>query len=463
MRQSAPPGFLAESLVSTATQPKQFAALLGVRGKTIQWSSILIFGAALLISDFGLFFLQGFLQGGLRHFGQELPPLGFWVQAGAGAALLALCAAVAFRFLKNGLAASAVAAAAYMLLMLPLRFLYFGGPSHPVLIAAGFAWNFLFLGGLVLSVRVVQPLWLALAVGAAVGPLIVQLPHSFLLSRIYSYQLSLEAELANAGMTLVSAALFAGVLWGLRDLAAVAAQEAAEKVTATSAAPASPASSPPPPLPSADTTIEIDRSRLPLYHTLNEFVAAVAARRAAVLRLRLADYADTYQEFVGFAGTSAAPRLLCAGCKKQFPGSFTLRLVAPEVFSGAVVIGASAAGEQFARSLRCPGCGSAEALFVYDTPAAEEITAKDLDALRAYWRHRAQQWWPAQAGRTEAICDSCNSSVARPEGFLVGSSLYCAACCDNTLGGDALARLQKNPDYFGSGELQRARSFARGS
>ncbi|MGH8459631.1 MAG: hypothetical protein ACRESV_09785, partial [Nevskiales bacterium] len=349
------------------------------------------------------------------------------------------------------MAASAVAAIGFVVLMMPFRFLFgLGGSLSPG--AAGFqfagfsfAWNFLFLAGLVFCVRHVQPLGLGLAAGAAAGPLLVQLPRSFALSCTYGYQLSLQGELFNAGFTLISAAAFAAVLWGLRDIAGVAAEEAAAKAVPASAPTRA---SVPPPLPASDSTIEIDRARLPLFHTLNEFVAAVAARRPAALRIRLADYADTYQEYAGFAGAGATPRLLCAGCKKQFPGSFTLRLVAPDIFSGGgVVIGASAAGEQFAQSLRCPGCGSSDALFVSDTPAADDITPEDLDALRAWWRHRAREWWPTQAG-AEAICDSCNSSVSRPEGFLVGSSFYCPACCDSTLGPDAIAKLRQNPNYF---------------
>lgn len=455
--------------MAATTETPSFAALLGVRGKVIHWGSLFSFFAALLISDLGLFFIQGLIHGGLRRF--ELPPGFLWVQAVVSAVLLTACAGVAFRLLKNGLAASAAAALGYVLLMFPVRLLVdrLGGHLNfgqiqPVLAGFSFAWNFLFLGGLVFFVRTTRPLWAALALGAAAGPLLVQLPRSFAYSRLFDYPLSVQAELFNAGFTLVSAALFAGVLWGLHDLAGVVAQDAAAQRPAAAPTPASHRTTPaPPPLPAAaDSTIEIDRARLPLFHSINEFVAEVAARRSAVLRIRLADYAETYQEFVGFAGASATPRLLCAGCKKQFPGSFTLRLVAPDVFSGAVVMGASAVGEQFAQSLRCPGCGSAEAFFVFDTPAADDISARDLNVLRAFWRHRAQEWWPAQA-RSQAICDSCNSSVARPEGFLVGSSLYCPACCDNTLGPNALSKLKQNPDYFGSGELQRARAFARRS
>jgi hypothetical protein len=410
-----------------------------------------------------VYFIQAFSFGGARHF--ELPPFFLWVQAGVDAALLAACAGVAFRFLKNGLAASAVAALAFVVLMIPGRLLIdrLGGHSstvmvQPLVLGFSFAWNFLFLGGLVFFVRVAQPLWAGLALGAAVGPLLVQLPRSFAYSRVLGFPLSVESELMRAGYTLVSAALFSAVVWGMRDLARAVGEEAARKPAAVPGASSARVAAGPPPLPAGDATVEIDRARLPLFHTLNEFVAAVAARRAAVLRIRLADYAEAYQEFVGFAGTSASPRLLCAGCKQQFPGSFTLRLVAPEVFSGAVVMGASAAGEQFAKTLRCPACGSSEALFVSDAPAAEAITPKDLEALRAYWRHRAQEWWAAQ-GRSDAVCDSCNSSISRPDGFLVASSLYCPACCDDTLGPGALEKLRQDPNYFGSGELQRARSF----
>ena len=355
--------------MARTTETRSFAAVLGVRSQEIHWGSLFSFFAALLLSDVGVYLIQSVIHGGVRHL--ELPPLGLWVQAVVAAVLLAACAGVAFRLLQNGLAASAVAALGYVVLMFTVRFLMdrlpgqlSSGQPHLLLLGFSFAWNFLFLGGLVFFVRVAQPLWAGLALGAGVGSLLLQLPRSFAYSRLFDYPLSVQGELMRAGYTLVSAAVFAGVLWGLRDLAGVVAEEAAAKAAAAPAAAPSRATSAPPPPPS-DTAVEIERARLPLFHTINEFVAAVAARRSAALRFRLADYAETYQEFVGFAGASATPRLFCAGCKKPFPGSFTHRLAAPEVFSSDAV-GDNPHGEQPARSVRCPGCGNGEAFFVFD-------------------------------------------------------------------------------------------------
>ena len=350
--------------MSAATEPQTFAALIGASGKTLRWPSIFAFFAGLLMSDLATFLIQGLMQGGLNHFASALPPFSLWAQLIIAAVLLTACSVVAFRYLKNALAASAAAAFAFMLLMLPFRFLLFGSQPHPVLIGSSFAWNFLFLAGLVFSVRYIQPLWLGLAVGAAAGPLLIQVPRSLALARIYNYQLSVGGELTSAAFNLISAAVFAAVVWGLNDLAAVAAQEAAARPSAgvPATGPIKPAPTPPPPEasgPPAESSIEIDRARLPLFHTLNEFVAAVAARRAAVLRLRLADYAEVYQEFVGFAGPSAQSRLLCAACKAEFPSSLTLRLAAPDVFR------ADAAGDRPAPAPGCPRCGAAEALLAY--------------------------------------------------------------------------------------------------
>lgn len=349
--------------MGASTETRSFAAVLGVRGKVIHWGSLFSFAAALFLSDVAVYLVQGLIHGGVRHF--ESPPLGLWVQALLAAFLLTASAGAAFRFLQNGPAASAVAALGFVALMIPVRLL-FGFAGYSSLVAGGvlftgfsFVWNFLFLAGLVFCVRSLQPLWMGLAVGAAIGPLLVQLPRSLTLSRTYGYQLSLQGELFNTGFTLMSAAVFAGVLWGLRGLAGVVADESAAKAAAAPVAAPSRAPAPPP-LPASDSTVEIDRARLPLFDTLNEFIAAVAARRPAALRIRLADYPETYQEYVGFAGTSASTRLLCAGCKQTFPSSFTLLLVAPDVFSG----------QQGAQTLRCTACGSGDALFVSDTPAA---------------------------------------------------------------------------------------------
>lgn len=88
-----------------------------------------------------------------------------------------------------------------------------------------------------------------------------------------------------------------------------------------------------------------------------------------------------------------------------------------------------------------------------------EITAADVKALRAYCRHRAREWWRAEP-RQVAICDTCNSPVLRDEGFLMGSSLCCETCFGpNSTPDIALKNLLDDPDHYGEGLLDEARSF----
>lgn len=158
---------------------------------------------------------------------------------------------------------------------------------------------------------------------------------------------------------------------------------------------------------------------------------------------------------VKYAVTSA--RLVCSKCKWEFPGSYKLSLMGGMALLGNVV-GATPGFGQFGASGQCPQCGSSQSFYIYDNPSAEEITAHDLEAIREYQRHLAQEWWKTET-RTEAICDHCNSSVPRDQGYLSGSSLYCENCERTLLGDQALDKLRENPDYFGSGVLRQARQY----
>jgi len=218
----------------------------------------------------------------------------------------------------------------------------------------------------------------------------------------------------------------------------------------------------------AGKTVEVDGVTFPITSDVDEFCEIAATNRACVMLINTKDYgqimakASNYfsQRFGGPSGFTRAvtsARLICSGCKVEFPGSYTLSLMDPEMF-GARVFGATPGYQEFGQTGRCPGCGSRQSFYVYDNPSAEEITRSDLDAIRKYWRHLAQQWWKTES-RTEAICDQCNSPVPRDAGYLSGSSLYCENCCDKRLGSDALEHLRGNPDYFGSGVLRKARHF----
>jgi len=84
-----------------------------------------------------------------------------------------------------------------------------------------------------------------------------------------------------------------------------------------------------------------------------------------------------------------------------------------------------------------------------------KVTEGHLRQLAAYWRSRAREWWKSD-DREEAICDGCDTTLLRDDGYLHGSSLLCRGCCDERLGPSSLGELRKNPDYFGSMELERA-------
>ncbi len=89
------------------------------------------------------------------------------------------------------------------------------------------------------------------------------------------------------------------------------------------------------------------------------------------------------------------------------------------------------------------------------------VTAGDLDAIAGYWSSEARLWWARQS-RDEAICDICNSPIQKNAGYLSGAKLICSRCSDRWLGEGALEKLILDPNYFGTGVLQKARDFAAG-
>lgn len=82
----------------------------------------------------------------------------------------------------------------------------------------------------------------------------------------------------------------------------------------------------------------------------------------------------------------------------------------------------------------------------------------DVDALRGYWRSRAESWWKQQGPRS-AVCDYCNAPIAGGSGYLFRQKLICEKCCARILS-DAETRLAERDDWFGEGEVEAARNFA---
>lgn len=203
---------------------------------------------------------------------------------------------------------------------------------------------------------------------------------------------------------------------------------------------------------------------MPLTLDFEEFRKLLAKKTACVLLINIDDYphtwqklfnyiSDNFREDVRLIGTVTSPILICPSCKLEYSSSQIINITTKsEFFKGT------------APTDRCPVCGSKQILFLLDYIAPEEITHSDIEAIRQHWRYLAQTWWKTES-RIEALCDVCGSPLFRDTGYVSSSNrhLYCEDCCKRHLCSDALEHLRKNPYYFGSLVLRKARYFGRSS
>jgi len=87
------------------------------------------------------------------------------------------------------------------------------------------------------------------------------------------------------------------------------------------------------------------------------------------------------------------------------------------------------------------------------------VDQEDMDAIRRFCHYLAEEWWKSQLDE-QAVCDVCNGPISKGGGFLIGSSLYCGSCASEQFGAEGLTRLRADPNFFGRGLLEKARSFA---
>jgi hypothetical protein len=123
------------------------------------------------------------------------------------------------------------------------------------------------------------------------------------------------------------------------------------------------------------------------------------------------------------------------------------------------VVGGTPGFDKFGSSGRCPKCGNTDSLLVYECFRAEQISERDVEAIRRYWRALAVAWWQTET-RQQAICDRCNDTVQRGEGYVDGSELRCDKCVRDGLLKEGLEKLRGNPHYYGGALLRKARSIA---
>ncbi|KAM6496599.1 hypothetical protein JOM56_007072 [Amanita muscaria] len=190
------------------------------------------------------------------------------------------------------------------------------------------------------------------------------------------------------------------------------------------------------------------------------------------LRLRTEQYATHMRDIMRQFGSKYAPSspeyqafkhtsLVCASCGWLFPGSYTLSLVGA-VNGYTKVVGATPGYAEFGKTGTCTKCGSEESFLIYQRYKPSSISQADVDAIRRYWRHLAQQWWSNNTSSSTPLCDACNDYVSQAKTYLIGGRLECERCTDKELV-DGLNKLRRDPFYFGDMELQKARSFVVGT
>jgi hypothetical protein len=184
--------------------------LLGCDGARIDWRLPVVFVIAQLLSN-----LPGMIQN-LASWSMIPKELHLWLMLVPliTPVLLGAAAVLAFRSIRNVWLAAAVGASAYALIMIPVRIAF--SPGFQALhIFYSWLWVYLFFVGLALAIRMISVLPLALAVGAAAAEWLnsaINIAVNVLTHP--GVQLSFSSELANAGLTLVSSAIFGLAAWG---------------------------------------------------------------------------------------------------------------------------------------------------------------------------------------------------------------------------------------------------------
>lgn len=218
-------------------------------------------------------------------------------------------------------------------------------------------------------------------------------------------------------------------------------------------------------------SITIDGTKFQLVNSVDALCVAIEVDGRGVLRFHSLTYGDVLAKLAQklekrYGRTSRqysdifSSLLLCTGCLWEFPGSYILSLQDPELFSGGKMFGGTPGFDQFGKSGFCPQCGSNESLLVYEHFKTEQISEVDIEAISKYWKEQARVWWQSRQSQ-EAYCDSCNDSISRGQGYVSDKNtrLICENCIQKYLMTDGLENLKKNPHYYGSALLRKARQF----
>ncbi len=202
---------------AAAALPRELGTLLGVRSPQIEWGAAAAFLAASFLADLVFLLLEPLLRG------QSPAPAASWGLTLFADLVLTGAAVAGFRWIRNPAGAAALASLAYTLVQTPVRVLALQQmvPSYhwdPASLLFTLAANFLFLLLLALAVRMIQPLWLGLWIGASVAQLVSSMVYriaSYVQMRMREgYGISFGIHWQDVVTDLAFAAVFAFAFWG---------------------------------------------------------------------------------------------------------------------------------------------------------------------------------------------------------------------------------------------------------
>lgn len=177
------------------------ADLLGVRGKSIRWERPFLFFGALFIADLVWLVIYPFVNW-LSSTGVStwVSPPHSWLMVLLADLLMAVLAVVAFRLIPNAAIAAPAVAIVYALLNTLIRFAVFSISYEegireqilaqlwrPTSLLFGALATGCFLGGMALALRWIEPVWLALWLGAIAGHLV-----SWVVTEIIDWPISIS-------------------------------------------------------------------------------------------------------------------------------------------------------------------------------------------------------------------------------------------------------------------------------
>ena len=213
--------------------------------------------------------------------------------------------------------------------------------------------------------------------------------------------------------------------------------------------------------------LSFEGTRFPLFTQQAAFIEECRRSGLAALFLSFTEFWPTYGRAQQANAFQGGVRLLCSNCIVDMADSFRFSLPGGlgSILGGIVAVGDGLPSNlpEAAKSAQCPYCGSGDGILLCDGPDYGEITGQDMDALRELWRSRSTSWW-SRKERPEVICDGyqCSSHIPRGEGYYRGFDMICEECARKATASEKLPDLRKNPDYFGTSELRRARNFKLG-